>query len=111
MFGFDGSTLGSLFAPFGVTFSKIMNPATITVNTVSTSCTGGYSFQVSADNFTTCLRMAAVTANATNSRFLAYPALPLSPNTIYKTRLTIAAQDAGGVANTLFTGSGITTEP
>lgn len=111
LIAFDGSSLGSLLAPFGVAFSKIMNPATITVNTANTNCLGGFSFQVSSDNFTTCLRMALVTANSSNARFFAYPALPLTANTVYKTRLTIGAQDALGNANTLFTGTGITTEP
>jgi Bacterial Ig-like domain len=111
LIAFDGSSLGSLLAPFGVSFSKVMNPATIIVNTINTSCVGGYAFQVSSDNFTTCLRMVMVTANSSNSRFFVYPALPLNPTTLYRSRLTSVAQDAIGNLNTLFTGSGITTEP
>lgn len=108
---FDSSTQMNIMAPFGVTFSKIMNPATLTINTTNTSCVGGYSFQVSSDNFTTCIRLAAITMNSTNSRFFVYPATPLLANTVYKSRLTAGAQDSGGLLNTLFTGSGVTTEP
>jgi hypothetical protein len=111
IYPFDGSTLMNVLAPFGAIFSKAMNPATLTINTTNTSCVGGYSFQVSADNFTTCLRLAFITQNTTNGRFFVYPALPLTANTVYRTRLTIGAQDTGGLANTLSTSSGVTTEP
>ena len=80
-----------------VTFNEAMDPDTITVNSTNTECTG--SVQLSADNFTTCVRLSAdITASANNTAFTFLLASGLSANATYKIRITQTATDANGNA-------------
>lgn len=91
-----------------VNFSRVMNPATITVNTTDTTCSG--TFQVSSNNFSSCLRMGSdLTASVGNSSFSVHPFSPLAAATQYKVRITISALDASGNPVTAYTGGGFTT--
>lgn len=107
----DSSAVSNeIYMPFTVTFTRVMNPATLTAITSGSACSG--SFMVSGDNFATCLPMSAQPlASAGNTRFTLYPQTPLAANTVYRTRISTAAQDSGAAAVTLYTGTGVTTMP
>ena len=84
-----------------VTFSKAMNPTTLTTNTDNTSCYG--TLQVSSDNFSTCAKMSSSTiASNTKMRgsktFSVSPSPYLSYSTSYKIRVTIGVKDSSGYA-------------
>lgn len=104
----DGSTNNPVTTSVSVTFNQPMNPATLT----TTGCTG--SLQLSADDFVTCVAMNAslgVMSNG-NATVTFTPATALANNTLYKIRVTTAAQGANGapVATTITSPSGWTTE-
>lgn len=108
--GDNSGASNDIYGAFTVNFTRVMNPATLTVVTAGTACTG--SFMVSADNFSTCLPMSAQPlASSGNTRFTVLPQSPLSASGIYRTRISAAAQDAGGAAISLYTGNGITVMP
>jgi hypothetical protein len=89
-----GTALAS--TPISVTFSKAMNPATLTGQTTAGACTG--SVQVSVDNFTTCIAFSAAAATMTTGNTVAtFTAVPgLLVNRTYKIRVTTAVADALG---------------
>jgi hypothetical protein len=82
--------------PIAVTFNQAMNPATLTAQTTSGACSG--TLQVSLDNFTTCVPMAAALAVLSNGNATATvtPAPGLLVNQTYKIRVTTGVAGAGG---------------
>jgi len=70
-----------------VTFSEAMSTGTISTNTADTSCSG--SFQLSANSFTSCIKMTtAPTASNSGKTFSATPSDNLSGITSYKLKIT-----------------------
>lgn len=89
---FDNTTGIALNSSIGVTFSQVMDTATLTTNTTS-ACTG--SIQVSSDDFATCVPMvsAAPSFYASNTLAVVQPAANLAGTTIYKIRVTASARN------------------
>jgi len=103
-------TISSL-SPVAVTFSNKMATGSVTTNTSDTSCSGSY--QLSSDNFTTCIKMSATpSASDNDTAFTATPADNLSNGTTFKLRITTSAKDTS--SNSLasaYTANGFTTSP
>jgi len=73
----DNSTYNSPATTVAVTFSEKIFPWSVTTNTSDTSCSG--SFQLSSDNFTTCIKMSAAPVASDNDTILTItPASSLS---------------------------------
>ncbi len=103
--GATGVGVGTLIS---VTFSVVMNPGTITVNTGSTVCSG--TIQVSADSFATCVRWAGAAATGDNITFTVDPLVNLSAASPYQIRVTTAAtSEAGYSLGSQFTSTGFST--
>ena len=92
---YDSSSSINVNSAISVTFNEAMNPSTITTNTADTSCSG--SFQVSSDNFATCIRMAGApyTRNS-NITFSVVPGFNLATGTVYKIRIKSGVRDVSG---------------
>ena len=76
-------------------FSESLDNSTVTVNTSNTSCSG--SFQMSKDNFTSCVRMkSSPSFSNSNKTFTVSPNDNLSYSTVYKIRITTAIKDILG---------------
>src|SRR5262249_16664447 len=79
-----------------VTFSRAMNPTTLTGQTSAGSCSG--SVQLSLDNFSSCVAFsssaAAMSGGNTIAAFTAAPGVLV--NRSYKIRVSTSAQDPGG---------------
>ena len=106
----DNSTGVSVSTTVEVTFSEAMSTSTITTNTENTTCSG--SFQLSSDNFTTCIKMsAAPSASNSDKTFTSTPSDNLSRGTNYKLRITTSAKDTYGysLASDYTTTNGFTT--
>ncbi|MDP6584994.1 MAG: Ig-like domain-containing protein [Anaerolineales bacterium] len=107
----DNSTYNSVATTVAVTFSEKMETATVTTNTSDTTCSG--SFQLSSDNFTSCIKMsAAPVASDNDTIFTITPASSLSAATTYKTKITTSVSDIS--CNTLgsaYTYNGFITSP
>ena len=83
----DNSSYNSVATTTAVTFDEAIATSSITVNTSDTTCSG--SFQLSSDNFSTCIKMsAAPVASNDNKTFTVTPASSLSADTTFKRRLT-----------------------
>jgi hypothetical protein len=107
----DNSTYKSTITTIAVIFSETISTSSITTNTSDTTCSG--SFQLSSDNFTTCVKMSATpSASDNNTTFTATPADNLSNGTTFKLRITTSAKDTSNnsLAST-FTTNGFTTSP
>ena len=107
----DNSTYNSPATTVAVTFSKKMATGSVTTNTSDTTCSG--SFQLSSDNFTTCIKMSATPSASDNvTTFTATPADNLSGGTTFKLRITTSAKDtySNSLAST-YTTDGFTTSP
>jgi alpha-tubulin suppressor-like RCC1 family protein len=79
-----------------VTFSESMDNTSVTTNTSNTTCSG-YSFQVSSDNFSTCVQMGSLpTVSNSNQTFTVTPSLKMFYSATYKIRVTNAAKDSAG---------------
>ena len=104
----DNSTYNSPAKKIAVKFSEAMSTGTISTNTENTTCSG--SFQLSSDNFTTCVKMSATpSASDNNTAFTATPADNLSRGTSYKLQITTFVTDTS--SNSLasaYTTSGFT---
>ena len=88
----DNTTYNSPATTVAVTFSEIMATGSVTTNTNDTSCSG--SFQLSSDNFTTCIKMsAAPVASVNDTIFTITPASSLSAATTFKVKITTAVTD------------------
>ncbi len=82
----------SVATTVAVTFSKKMATSSVTTNTSDTTCSG--SFQLSSDNFTSCIKMsAAPVASDNDTIFTITPASSLSAATTYKTKITTSVKD------------------
>ena len=94
----DAATGVATGATVAVTFSRPMNPATLTAQTAIGPCAG--SIQLSTDDFATCLSFAAAapTMSGGNGVATLAPAPALSYGTTYKLRVTTGAQDQNGNA-------------
>ena len=105
----DNSTSVAVNSTVALTFSEKISTSTISTNTSDTSCSG--SFQLSSDNFTSCVKMsAAPTASNDNQTFTATPADNLSTSTSYKLQATTSVKDpAGNALATAYTTNGFTT--
>ncbi|MDP6771085.1 MAG: Ig-like domain-containing protein, partial [Anaerolineales bacterium] len=106
----DNSTDVAVSTTVAVTFSETMSTSTITTNTDNTTCYG--SFQLSSDNFTTCIKMSAA-PSASNS-YKTYTVTPddnLSRVTNYKIQITSSAADnlSHSLADNYTTSNGFTT--
>ena len=107
----DNSTYKSPATTIGVIFSETISTSSITTNTNDTTCSG--SFQLSSDNFTTCVKMSATPSTSDNATtFTATPTDNLSSETTFKLRITTSAKDSSSnslVSN--YTTNGFTTSP
>ncbi len=77
-----------------INFNTAMNTSTLTTNTDST-CSGSIQISEASVDFTSCLPMATAVPVASNDdmTFTITPATDLSDDTIYKIKVTTAAQD------------------
>ena len=106
----DNSTDVSVSTAVAVTFSEAMSTSTITTNTDNTTCSG--SFQLSSDNFTTCIKMSAVpSASNSDKTFSVTPDDNLSGGTTYKLQITTSVTDtsSNSLADNYTTTNGFTT--
>ena len=108
----DNSTYNSPATTVAVTFSENMETGSVTTNTSDTTCLG--SFQLSSDNFTTCIKMsAAPVASDNDTTFTITPASSLSAVTTFKVKITTSVTDIS--CNTLGSDNtsivGFTTSP
>ena len=105
----DNTSSVAVNSTVALTFSEKMSTSTISTNTSDTSCSG--SFQLSSDNFTSCVKMsAAPTASNDNQTFTSTPADNLSTSTTYKLQATTSVKDpAGNALATAYTTNGFTT--
>jgi len=88
----DNSTYNSPATTVAVTFSEKMATGSVTTNTSDTTCSG--SFQLSSDNFTTCIKMsAAPVASDNDTIFTITPASSLSAATTFKVKITTSVTD------------------
>ena len=88
----DNTTYNSPATTVAVTFSETMATGSVTTNTNDTSCSG--SFQLSSDNFTTCIKMsAAPVASDNDTIFTITPASSLSAATTFKVKITTSVTD------------------
>jgi hypothetical protein len=107
----DNSTYKSPATMIAVIFSETISTSSITTNTSDTSCSGSY--QLSSDNFTSCIKMSATpSASDNDTAFTATPADNLSNGTKFKLRITTSAKDtsSNSLAST-YTTNGFTTSP
>jgi len=78
-----------------VTFFEAMDNTTITTNTDNTTCYG--SFQLSSDNFSSCVQMSSSpTSSNSYKTFTVDPSDNLSYSTTYKIRVTTGVKDSAG---------------
>jgi hypothetical protein len=88
----DNSTYNSPATTVAVTFSENMETGSVTTNTSDTTCSG--SFQLSSDNFTTCIKMSATPVASDNDTiFTITPASSLSAVTTFKVKITTSVTD------------------
>jgi hypothetical protein len=81
-----------------VTFSESMDSSSVTTNSLNTSCSG--SFQLSSDNFSSCIQMSSSPSSSNSEKtFTVDPSDNLSYSTTYLTRVTTGVKDSNG--NTL----------
>ena len=105
----DTTTAVDVSTTIAVVFSEAMDTSTLTTNTTDTTCSG--SLQVSSDNFSTCVRMAAApVASNSNKTFTVTPNTTLANFATFKIRVTTSARDSNGtaIAATSTTGTGFT---
>lgn len=108
----DNSTYNSPTTTVAVTFSENMATGSVTTNTSDTTCSG--SFQLSSDNFTTCIKMSGAPSASNNvTTFTSTPTDNLSGGTTYKLRITTSATDnsSNSLASAYTTTNGFTTSP
>ncbi|MBT6636492.1 MAG: Ig-like domain-containing protein, partial [Candidatus Marinimicrobia bacterium] len=80
-----------------LTFSEIMDNSSITTNTDNTSCYG--SFQVSSDNFSTCVLMSSSPSISNSAKTFTFdPSDNLSYDNKYNIKLTTETKDENGVS-------------
>ena len=78
-----------------VTFSEAMNTTSVTTNISNTTCSG--SFQLSYNNFDSCIQMSSSPLSSNSYRtFTVDPSINLSHSTNYKIRVTTGVKDTAG---------------
>ena len=78
-----------------VTFSEAMNTTSVTTNISNTTCSG--SFQLSSNNFSSCIQMSSSPSSSNSYRtFTVDPSNNLSHSTNYKIRVTTGVKDTAG---------------
>ena len=106
----DNSTNTPVASKIVVTFSDAMLAYSITTNTADTKCSG--SFQLSSDDFSTCIKMSASpVASDNDTTFTITPASSLSNETNYKFKITtsVAENSCNKLATDNTTTNGFTT--
>ena len=89
----DNQSGVSISDNISVTFSESMDNTTVTTNTDNTTCYG--SFQLSLDNFSSCIQMSSSPLSSnSNKTFTVTPSSSLSSNTTYKIRVTNGVKDS-----------------
>ena len=93
----DNQSSVSVSDNISLTFSEIMDNSSITTNTDNTSCYG--SFQVSSDNFSTCVQMSSSPSISNSAKSFTFnPSDNLSYDNKYKIKLTTDTKDENGVS-------------
>jgi len=93
----DNQSSVSVSDNISLTFSEIMDNSSITTNTDNTSCYG--SFQVSSDNFSTCVQMSSSPSISNSAKTFTFdPSDNLSYDNKYKIKLTTDTKDENGVS-------------
>lgn len=88
----DNTTYNSPATTVAVTFSETMATGSVTTNTNDTSCSG--SFQISSDDFSSCIKMsAAPVASDNDTTFTITPASSLSAVTTFKVKINTSVTD------------------
>ena len=104
----DNSSDVAVASSIAVTFNEAISTGTVTTNTSDTICSG--SFQLSSDNFSSCIKMSAVPTISNDAKtFTLTPAESLSTRTTYRIKLTTSVTDANGVALESYTSNGFIT--
>jgi hypothetical protein len=89
----DSQTSVAINTSISVTLNEPVDSSTVTTNTNDTSCSGTY--QVSSDNFTTCIQMSSSpTVSNSYKSFTIKPKSDLSKNLVYQIRLTTGVKDS-----------------
>ena len=108
----DNQTSVSETDNISITFSEVMDNNSVTTNSSGTGCTG--TFQVSSDNFSTCVQMSSSPSvpNSDNLTFSVNPSSSLSYSTTYKIKVTTGVQDYNGnnMSSDNVTANGFTTK-
>jgi alpha-tubulin suppressor-like RCC1 family protein len=92
----DNQSSVSVIENISVIFSESMDNTSVTTNTSNTTCSG-YSFQVSSDNFSSCVQMgSSPTVSNSNRTFTVAPSLKMFYSATYKIRVTDNASDSAG---------------
>ena len=85
----------SITENISVTFSEAMNTTSVTTNMLNTTCSG--SFQLSSNNFSSCIQMSSSPSSSNSYRtFTVDPSNNLSHSTNYKIRVTTGVKDTAG---------------
>jgi hypothetical protein len=93
----DNQSSVSVSDNISLTFSEIMDNSSITTNTDNTSCYG--SFQVSSDNFSTCVQMSSSPYISNSAKTFTFdPSDNLSYDNKYNIKLTTDTKDENGVS-------------
>lgn len=106
----NGFNNTSVCSPVTVRFSERMNPASISANITSSSCSN--TIRLSADDFSSCIRLTSnITVVNAGRSFSFYPLADYSQNTLYKAKITVDARDLAGnpLNNDYYFASGYTT--
>ena len=104
----DNSSDVTVSTSIAVTFSEKISTGSVTTNTSDTSCSG--SFQLSSDNFSTCIKMSATPSVSNDEKtFTLTPVDNLSGRTTYNIKLTTSVKDANGVSLETYTSNGFST--
>ena len=93
----DNSSDVTVSTTITATLSEKISTGTVTTNTSDTTCSG--SFQLSSDNFSSCIKMSAAPSVSNDDKtFSLTPADNLSGRTTYKLKLTTSVKDNEGNA-------------
>jgi len=91
----DNQNEVSITENISVTFSEAMNTTSVTTNMSNTTCSG--SFQLSSNNFSSCIQMSSSPSSSNSFRtFTVDPSNNLSNSTNYKIRVTTGVKDTAG---------------
>ena len=105
----DNQNEVSITENISVTFSEAMDTTSVTTNMSNTTCSG--SFQLSSNNFSSCIQMSSSPSSSNSYRtFTVDPSINLSHSTNYKIRVTTGVKDiAGNSMSSQYISDGFTT--